>query len=363
VKKLAAAAAAFAAACAIGIASPARADSRHAPGAALTVMTWNVSDGVAAELAAVPTATGLPDLAQKVAAVYQGYFARDFADRADAIAKQIAWHRPDLVGLQELVLVRTQAPPDGPATPATAVALDPLRILLAALAARGQRYEVLVQLATFDAELPSALGFDVRHTDREVILARIDARPPDLDYVNAQAGIFASNCVVPSALGGSLTFRRGWAAIDVRWRRQAFRFVSTHLEGACGAATASIQQAQVSDLLSGPVSTVLPLVLVGDLNSPGDGTGAAYNRIVAAGLEDAAVAAGLGNAYTCCQAPQLTNPGPLFDRRIDVVLASPPFKVLGASLVGEAAADRSAAGRWPSDHAGVVVRLRLPSAD
>lgn len=351
--------AALAAACALAVATPARADTRHRPGPTLTVMSWNLSDGVAAELGAVPTAATPTDLAHKVAAVYQAYFAGDFADRADAIARQIALHRPDLVGLQEALLVRTQSPPDGAATQATAVALDHLHLLLDALAARGQRYEVLVQVATFDAELPSALGFDVRHTDREVILARVDARPPELQYGNAQAGIFATTCAVPSALGAPLDFRRGWAAIDVRWRRQTLRFLSTHLEGACGPATPAIQQAQAAQLLAGPASTSLPLVLVGDLNSPGDGTGAAYNRLVSAGLTDAAVAAGLGNAPTCCQAPELTNPGPLLDRRIDVVLAAAAFRVLGAALVGESVADRSAGGRWPSDHAGVVARLRL----
>jgi hypothetical protein len=360
VKNTLAAIAASAVSMVLAAATPARAEPLFAPAHTLTVMSWNVSDGVAAELAQVPTAAGLPDLLHKVAAVYQGYFARDFHDRAHAIAAQVAAHRPDLIGLQEAVLVRTQSPPDGPATPATTIALDHVHILLDALAARGQRYQVLVQAATFDAELPSALGFDVRHTDREVILARVDARPAELVFTNAQAGIFTSNCVVPSPVGAPLTFRRGWVSIDVRLRRQAFRFASTHLEGACGQATPAIQRAQVADLLSGPASTALPLVLVGDLNSAGDGTGEAYNRLVAAGFTDAAVAAGIGNSFTCCQAPDLSNPASLFDRRIDVVLARGHVKVLGTELVGEDVADRTATGRWPSDHAGVVTRLGLP---
>lgn len=358
-KHLIAALAALTVTCGLAATAPVRADGRHGLAPTLTVMSWNVSDGVAAELNAVPTATGLPDLLQKVAAVYQGYFARDFADRADAIARQIALHRPELVGLQEVLLVRTQSPADGPATQATAVALDHLRLLLDALVALGQRYEVLVQVATFDAELPSTGGFDVRHTDREVILTRVDPRSSDFEFVNAQAGIFATNCAVPSALGAPLTFRRGWASVDVRWRRRELRFVSTHMEGACGAATPAIQQSQVADLLGGPASTALPVVLVGDLNSAGDGTGLAYNQLVASGMRDAAVIAGLGNAFTCCQAPDLMNPTPLLDRRIDVVLAKPSVKVIGASLVGESAADRSAGGRWPSDHAGVVARMQL----
>jgi hypothetical protein len=61
-----------------------------------------------------------------------------------------------------------------------------------------------------------------------------------------------------------------------------------------------------------------------------------------------------------CQAPDLSNPTSLFDRRIDFIVARGPFKVLGTQLVGEQAADRTATGRWPSDHAGVVTRFRLP---
>jgi hypothetical protein len=139
---------------------------------AVTVMTRNVYNGVDAELSAVPAATGFLDLLQKVAAVYQGYFARNFPERAAALAAEVEATQPDLIGLQEAILVRTQSPPDGPATPATTVALDFVQILLNALAARALHYEVVVQSINVDAELPSTLGFDVRHTDREVILAR-----------------------------------------------------------------------------------------------------------------------------------------------------------------------------------------------
>ena len=104
--------------------------------------------------------------------MYQGYFARNFPERAAALAAEVEATQPDLIGLQEAILVRTQSPPDGPATPATTVALDFVQILLNALAARALHYEVVVQSINVDAELPSTLGFDVRHTDREVILAR-----------------------------------------------------------------------------------------------------------------------------------------------------------------------------------------------
>ena len=54
-------------------------------GGTVTVMSWNVSNGVDAELAVVPTAVGVPDLLQKIARVYQAYFTRNFPDRAAAI--------------------------------------------------------------------------------------------------------------------------------------------------------------------------------------------------------------------------------------------------------------------------------------
>ena len=52
----------------------------------VTVMTRNVYHGVDAELSALVTATSFDDLLQKVAAVYQGYFERNFSERASALA-------------------------------------------------------------------------------------------------------------------------------------------------------------------------------------------------------------------------------------------------------------------------------------
>ena len=165
----------------------------------VTVMTRNVYHGVNAEFSQVAAATSLPDLIAKVAGVYNGYHARNFPERAAAIAAEIEATRPDLIGLQEAVLVRTQSPPDGPATPATTVDLDYVQLLIDALAARGLAYERVATSIGWDIELPSALGFDVRHTDREVILARADLKTADLKLSNAQTGHFATNCVQTSA--------------------------------------------------------------------------------------------------------------------------------------------------------------------
>jgi hypothetical protein len=53
--------------------------------------------------------------------------------RAEALADEIVRASPDLVGLQEAALFRTQIPADGPATPATNVSYDFIQILIDAL--------------------------------------------------------------------------------------------------------------------------------------------------------------------------------------------------------------------------------------
>jgi endonuclease/exonuclease/phosphatase family metal-dependent hydrolase len=323
------------------------------------VMTQNVYNGVDDLLAQLPAATGFVDLATRVAAVYGGYFERNFPERAAALAAEIDAKRPDFLALQEAILVRTQAPADGPVTPATAVALDYVGILLDALAARGLHYEVVAQSPNFDAELPSALGFDVRHTDREVILARADLRAADLRISNVQGGNFAATCTVPTPLIGPIAFRRGWVSVDAKVRGRSFRLISTHFDVACLPFTTAIQRAQAAELLAGPAATELPVVIVGDFNSPGDGTGVTYNDVTAAGFADAALQAGAGDP-TCCQAPDVRNAVSLLGTRIDVVLFRGRFGVLAADVVGDRLADRTPSGRWPSDHAGVTATLRLP---
>lgn len=325
-----------------------------------TVMTYNVYHGANAEFDAVVTASGFPDLLQKVAAIYQGYFARDFPQRAAAIAAQVEAVQPELIGLQEAVLVRTQFPADGPATPATTVALDYVQILLDALEARGLHYQVAVQSIGFDAELPSALGFDVRHTDREVILARADLETNDLKLSNPQAGNFATNCTIPAGIIGSIVFKQGWASVDAKIRGKSFRLVSTHLDPVCVAFTPAIQSAQTAELLAGPAATNLPVVLVGDLNSPADGSGVSYNLITGAGFADAVALGGAGDGATCCQADDLLNPDSTLETRVDQVLFRGEFSVLDVAILGDAQADRTPFGFWPSDHAGVGASLVLP---
>jgi Endonuclease/Exonuclease/phosphatase family len=319
-----------------------------------TVMTRNVYHGVNTELNALATATSFPDLFAKVAAVYNGYHTRNFPERASRLADEIAVVRPELIGLQEAVLVRT-GPFNNPA-PATTVALDYVQILLDALAARGLHYKVVVSSIGFDAELPSTLGFDVRHTDREVILARTDLNTSDLKLSNPQAGNFTKNCTIPSGLIGPIVVRHGWVAVDAKIRGKEFRFISTHLDPIC----LDVQQAQANEILVGPGSTTLPVILLGDFNSPANGSGVTYNNLIAAGFHDAWTIAGNGQGFTCCQANDLLNPQSQLTTRIDLVLFRGGFGVNKVDIWGEEPADRTPSGLWPSDHAGVAASLLLP---
>jgi hypothetical protein len=329
-------------------------------GRKVTIMTQNVAHGVDAQFAAAMSASGYSDLLNAVAAVYQGYIDANFPERAAALAAEIERKHPLLIGLQEAVLVRTQTPMDGLASPATDVAFDYLQILLDALAARDLHYVVAVQSLGLDLEAPSALGFDVRHTDREVILARADVSSEGLGWSNALGGNFATNCQLPTALLGLLTLRRSWVSVDVSLNGDPFRLLSTHLDGDCLPYTSAIQRAQAAELLANPAATTLPLVLVGDLNSRADGENGAYNVLLSAQFGDAWTAAGTGEGLTCCQASDLRNTAPTLDRRIDFVLFKPSLSVQKAVTVGDSPADMTPSGLWPSDHAGIVATLEIP---
>lgn len=322
----------------------------------VTVMTRNLYLGT--DLRPIFAAPTLPALFTAVANGYAQVQATNFPERAQAIAGEIAAAEPDLVGLQEAALYRTDFPPDGPASPAETVTYDFVQILLDALEARGQHYEVVALSTGTDAELPS--GFpptrDVRLTDREVLLARADLKTADLKLSNAQAGNYATQLVVPT-VGGPLPIPRGWVSVDVKIRGKEFRVVTTHLE----AFSAAAQVAQGNELVSGPGATVLPIVAIGDFNSRADGTGTpTYANLIAAGFEDAWSVVHPGvPGYTCCFVASLID-GPPLSGRVDLVLARGGFTALDAEIVGEETDDRTPSGLWPSDHAGVVAALELP---
>jgi endonuclease/exonuclease/phosphatase family metal-dependent hydrolase len=325
----------------------------------VTVMTRNLYLGY--DVAPVITAFLSGDTGQILLAVAQSYAKlqhTDFPARAAALADEIAKKRPDLIGLQEVALFRSQFPPDfSPIPNAETVEFDFLALLLQALADRNLAYEPVVVQTANDIEAPGLLPdlsccFELRLTEGEVILARSDRHGPKLKLSNPQSGNFTTFLDF-----GSLGIQRGWASVDVKTGGKRFRFVTTHLE----AFSDPIQLAQAVELLAGPAAADVPLVLVCDCNTRGDGTGSAtYGVLLGAGLLDAWTELHPADpGYTCCQTELLDNPESLLTERIDFVFSRGGFDTIRAYVVGDDPEDRTESGLWPSDHAGVAAKLRL----
>lgn len=329
-----------------------------------SVMTRNLYLG--ADLTPALTAIGTcpfvtPALCQSLvlsanASVFAQVQATDFPARAKALAKEIDDNDPYLVGMQEVTLWRSG--PIGDPASATTVEYDFLATLLTELNARGLHYAAVSQQQETDVEAPAGAPYfkDFRLTMRDVILARTDLPRLLFSVSNPRSANYATKISVPSPLGGTLEFLRGWASIDVRiLGMPAIRFVDTHLE----ALNDAVRQGQAQELVQSPALTSnLAVVLAGDLNSdPAGAAPGAYNIITAAGLADT------GNTQnTCCHDANLLNPSAAFTERIDHVLIRPGIfaRILRTNVVGNDPANRapSAAGLlWPSDHGGLVVGI------
>lgn len=351
----------------------------------VSVMTRNLYVG--ADLTPGIVAAGSGDPFQIFAAVSEIWGRVKFTNlpaRADGIAREVAQAQPDLIGLQEAEIWRSQTPADFVPGNAEHVEYDFARILLDALAARGLHYAIVAEERGFDIELPGFLSeadfeagllSDVRLTDREVILARTDLNVSELKLSNPQTGHFVTNLEFEVSPEFTFVEQRGWASVDVKVRGKNLRFITTHLESVFpGPVDISepIREAQAIEILLGPANTGLPVILVADSNSNanGDSTTPAYASWIGAGFNDAWLLAHPGEQVSTCCADELllspVLPVPSDDEgRLDLVLfrGAGDFGVLGMDLLGKnPATDRVFNGValiWPSDHAGVASKLQI----
>lgn len=326
-------------------------EARRAP-LTVTVMTRNLYLG-----ASLDPIVQAKSAAEAFAAVERGWAevrANNFTVRARAIAREIAAAKPDFVGFQEAVLYRTQTPADFTVTHATNVALDYVKELRKALAARKLKYRFLDVGSWTDAELPSGdpPQMDIRLNVRDALLVRTDRK---IKILRVAQGQYATTTPL---FAGFVIAKRGWVLADASLAGRRFRVVTTHLESFNN----DSQVAQGRELATGPaLRTSAPTILLGDLNSRADGTGTSTHAdLLAAGLRDAWTQAHPNDVgLTCCHGEDLREPGGPFYSRIDYVLVRNGFRGVAAGIVGEEQRDRLS-GLWPSDHAGVWARLRLP---
>jgi hypothetical protein len=354
--------------------------------ATLKVMSRNVYLG--ADLTPGVQATSLQALVTGAGKILNEVDANDFRIRATGLAAEILKQQPDLVGLQEAALWRTQPCDKNPLPPsATTVRYDFLQLLLAQLNKGKKRYSLVIAQPEFDFEVwantdgnestagpncPMGSEINGRLTMRDAILAKRGS----VKTRGAKSGTFDTLLQVRPA-GVSIDVTRGWTSVDATVAGHKFHFVNTHLEAFDSAATGNhtnkgtdvgngaVREAQAKELINsgGPATSKLPVILLGDLNSdtktevkPGDGL--AYRALLDAHFVERAAAKPLG---CCLNASVITVAGggkaADFDHKVDHVMTNSAKKV--TLLSSTVTALKPANGFWDSDHAGLFSALQL----
>jgi hypothetical protein len=324
------------------------------PGA-LTVMTRGLSgEGHLERVLEAPRAEEPARAAELLGALHP----EDVRARARKLADEIQYARPHLIGLQRVMQVRLQSPGDalfGGTRPAEELHLDVLPVLMGELEARGLHYREVARVRNADVELPlltsDAPAFDdVRLTDFDVILARAD-----VEVKETRTGNYVAHRKVRRPGQEPVALPRGWASVAAKVEGRTYRFVSTHLEPAQDEHGLRVQVAQAGELIRALHGEPLPVVLVGDFNTPANlGLMGAptYRELLLAGYVDVWTHR---QGSTRPEGADLALEMPALAERLDLVLVRKPVTP-GLRRVGPVLA--YTVGGTP-DVAGVVARLRM----
>jgi endonuclease/exonuclease/phosphatase family metal-dependent hydrolase len=330
-------------------ASPAAADPT------IRIMTQNLYHG--SEFDELVAARTPEEFVAAVTRAYQKILANKPSERMAAIAQEIVRFNADIVGLQEASILRT-----GKVSPATEVKFDLVQLLIAELAKLGQDYTIVGILPGGDSEAPTALGFLARLTVQDAIIARVNS---DLKLSNLQVQRYFAQSAVTSPVVGPLANPAGWISIDAKTHGRSLRIVTTHLP-LIADFNPAVPLANARELVATAGNTNLPVVLIGDFNTPANLPShplyAIYADLIDAGFTDAWSQANPKDpGLSCCQAPDLSNPQSILSVRFDLALLRGRIRAHKARLVGNLPSDRTAPSfLWPSDHAGLAVTLTVP---
>lgn len=330
------------------------------------------------------------------AEVVQQILDTNFPERATKLADLVRHGQPDLVGLQEVYVIKVCLALSPTVCP---IDHDYLEILLDNLNGPVETYREVAAVTNIDlqnlpAVLPDGTALRVSITDRDVILAHRSVGTANVLTGNYTAALPVDNPLLPG-----LSVLRGYSMVDAEVRGRTYRFVNTHLE-IDGAGSPlepffrAVQAFQALELVGLLQLNGETQVVVGDFNSdPFDGP--FVDCLVPDGMGGVvpascptpyAVLSGANPSgavytdtwlyrngpfefgFTCCQATRLDNLSSQLDERVDLVWArqasdyvGPPFLVdVRANVIGEEGNDKTfPGGLWPSDHAGVAARLIL----
>jgi endonuclease/exonuclease/phosphatase family metal-dependent hydrolase len=348
--------------------APVRADDNdgHLGKHEVRVLTQNMFIG--APLGPIVQATSLPAFLAAINALPGIIQTTKPAERAAAMAAEIATQRPDFVALHEVWKLTVEG----------VVVEDLLQYVLDALKALGQPYD-LVHDAVHDAvvneedldltQLPPQIRKNFHLTDRDAILMRTDG---DIEIMDGgvQPILFDTPINSPLPPPFNFAFHSGYVSVDATVRGIPLRFVSVHL-----VPNKDTIEAHTLELLDKTASPTLPLVFGGDFNTTADDPSnesyaLVYQHLIDAGLTDAWNP--LRPGLTCCQDSNLLNKRSNLDlapcppvscpHRIDLILFRGAFAVEDINLIGNKPSDRTPSGLWPSDHAGIVATLAGPES-
>ncbi|UGS37518.1 hypothetical protein DSM104329_03934 [Capillimicrobium parvum] len=330
--------------------APAAVAAKGASKRNLTVMSRNLYLG--ADIIKLASAPDLPTEQANAKALHDTVLATNFPARAKEIADEIKRTKPDVIGLQEVARYFRGADGvhDG-VNNATTPLFDWLQILQGELRARGLNYRVVSRQDELDVEVPSDDGYDIRLVLGNAVLVKA-GRKARVKVISDRNGIFTNQLTVPLP-DQQVVLKRGYAGFVGSVGGRRFLFLDPHAEAYSG----DIAGAQLQEMLDTVASNrKLPTILAGDFNSDPAQAGAdakAYNAAIGAGFVNTGK-----RVSTCCQDERLDNAQSKLTQWIDHVLVRPKMRVLRWQVIGNKVGDK-VDGLWPSDHAGLVVKLRL----
>ncbi|MGZ8375529.1 MAG: endonuclease/exonuclease/phosphatase family protein [Nitrospira sp.] len=321
------------------------------------------------------------------------------AERASALAEEIARRRPDVVGLQEAYTFECTPIPSVQSLPNTACH-DPLikdaftDHLQDTGTALREKYVVAGRVTNLKV---GPIPFQVNGSpallsiaDRDAILVRTDVPVQRVNFACSTPSDDGCHYLTrpPDLVLGDITIAlvRGFLAVDVAVKGRQYRVFNTHLEQRLLAPTLPetrlLQVGQAKELVSTALATwsrwdglSKTVIIVGDINSdPGDPkitlpdgqqVMTPYQIFMSNGFTDVwTLRPHPKPGLTCCQAEDLTNGRSELYERIDMIFSLPrPSHVMDVKLLGNKKRDKTDrpphGGLWPSDHAALAATLQF----
>jgi endonuclease/exonuclease/phosphatase family metal-dependent hydrolase len=321
------------------------------------------------------------------------------AERASALAEEIARRKPDVVGLQEAYQFECTSFPGVPLPPG-AGCNDPLikdaftdhlqdtqEALEGKYVVAGKVTNLKVGPIQFLVNgYPALLSI----ADRDAILVRTGLHAQHVNFSCSKPSDDGCHYLTrpPDLVLGdiSIALVRGFLAVDVKVKGWQYRVFNTHLEQRLLAPnlpeTRLLQVGQAQELLSTVLATwsrwdgfSKTVIVVGDINSDprdpkitlpnGQQVLTPYQIFTSNGFTDVWMLRPHPKpGLTCCQAEDLTNGRSELYERIDMIFSLPrPSHVMDVKLLGSKKRDKTDppphGGLWPSDHAALAATLKF----